>query len=208
MFLKFRKKNILDRKIIKKSGIPILIKDKGWCAIFLGKGYRHIDSLGRQLGELVEKEGLIKKEIQLKKKAREEATQRILKLSDLINSKGQEDSLGELEVTKEVFEGLNEELNLLYGQLEEYPGEIERVNLQLLEETVAIAYDDLLKGTTELDNIKHKIDHYRNLINNLREQQEELEKKVDYLYSFMHAMIGPGEMEKLDIHYLKEPEEN
>ncbi len=207
MFLKRHKRRILDNKIIKKSNVPILIKDKGWCDIFLVKGNRKIDSLSKQLESLLQEEALLKKELQETKKLREDAMQQILQLSDLINSKGQEDSLQELEAVKESFSQLNGELDQRYLQLEEYPKKIEELNLALLEETVEIAYNDLLKGTDDLDKTNAEINRYREKLNQLREHKEEMEKKMDYLYSFMHTMVGPKEMSKLDIHYFKQPEE-
>ncbi|GAB6085264.1 hypothetical protein [Alkaliphilus crotonatoxidans] len=208
MFSKWRKRKVLDNKIIKKNNVPVLIKDKGWCEIFLAKGNRRINSLSKQLEDLLLEEANLKKELQEVKKQREEAMQQILLLSDLINSKGQEESLNELEAVKEKFSQLNEELDQRYAELEEYPPKIEALNLELLEETVEIAYNDLLKGTADLNQTNAEINQYREKLNQLREHKEELEKKMDYLYSFMHTMVGPKEMSRLDIHYFKENKEN
>ncbi len=206
-FIKKRRKFLLDKNIIKKSNVPILIKDKAWRDVFTDKSNKTITALSKQLEELIIEETAYKKTLSEKKKIKNEFMNKILALSDDINTKGVEDSVEELEKCKETFTDVVIEIDELYKQLEVYPGEIEKLNLALLEETVQIAYHDLLEGQKELDDIHNEIQQLRDRLAGLREQKEGLDNKLSYLYTFLHTMIGHEEIEKLDIHYFKQEEE-
>lgn len=208
MFFKSRKKKLLDRRVIKKSNIPVLINDEVWRKTFLEEGNRRIKALGKELGELVEQEKQLKETIQQKKREKKVWVDKILMLSDLVNTKGQEESLAELELAKNQFGEINDALNLLYAKGESLTPEIERINLALLEETVRVAYGEMLEGTKRLDKTNQSITRHRNTLNELRLEKEQLEEKLDYLYSYLHTMIGPEEIGKLDIHYFKMPMED
>ncbi|WP_026476645.1 hypothetical protein [Alkaliphilus transvaalensis] len=207
MFFSRKRKKLLDKKIIKKSNVPILIKDKEWREVFTKKSNRIIENLSGELTDLVAQEATYKKNLAEKKKQKKLLMEKILELSDEINSKGLEESIETLEKSKEEFTVVVEEIDEIYKVLEEFPGKIEEVNLALLEETVQIAYQDLVDGQKNLDGIHEEIAKLRDRLAILREDKEELDTKLSYLYSFLHTMIGHEEIEKLDIHYFKKNEE-
>ncbi|MBM7614265.1 coiled-coil domain-containing protein [Alkaliphilus hydrothermalis] len=206
-FSRKRKKILLDKNIIKKNNVPILIKDKSWRDVFATKSNKSITISSKQLEELLLEQIRCMKTLEEKKKLKRELTAKILVMSDKINTKGAEDSIDELLKYKEDFAKVAEELEELYKKLEEYPAAIEALNRDLLEETVQIAYEDLLEGQKELDEIHKEIEKLRERLNVLRENKEGLDNKLSYLYSYLHTMIGHEEIEKLDIHYFKKEEE-
>ena len=162
-----------------------------------------MESLIKQLQKLVSEESESKKQLKMKKDRKRILINKILTISDLINTKGEENSLMELEKCKEEINMLNNEIEVLYETMESYPQEIEKINLELLKESLKIAYGELADNQENLNDVSDEIIKIRERLNFLRLQKEELEKKTESLYSFIHAMIGHEEIEKLDIHYLK-----
>ncbi|KAB3533561.1 hypothetical protein [Alkaliphilus serpentinus] len=208
MFFKRQQKNInLDEKIIKKSKVPILIHDIAWRQIFKKNMNRTMEGLSKELDNLLKEEKETQKKIQERNNRKNTVIKLILKISELINSKGREDAIEELEKAKDEMQQLNTELEELYQRLESFPFEIERVNLALLKETVRVAYTDLNKSKDQLAATEGEISKLRMKLDVLREEKEELTNKVDSLYTFLHAMVGHEEMENID-EQLENKEDN
>lgn len=199
MFFKRQQKNVkLNDKVIKKSKVPILIYDKGWRQLYQNNMNRNMEALSKQLEKLIKEEKEVQKNIADKTSRKNTVIKLILKLSELINSKGRDDAIEELEKTKEEMQQLNKEIEEHYIKLESYPFEIEEVNLALLKETVSVAYSDLNKSKGRLSENEAEIAKFRQKLDELREEKETLTTKVDHLYTFLHTMVGHEEMESID----------
>ncbi|SCY49450.1 hypothetical protein [Alkaliphilus peptidifermentans] len=206
MFFKKTIKDIkLNEKVLKKSRVPILIKDSGWKKVFEPKKNRFMENLSKNLEALLNEERELKKEIRGKNERKLLLVKKILKLSELVNRDNREDALEEMERCKLEMQHLSTEIESLFLRLEELPREIEQNNLALLKETIKIAYDELSTNKNSLTTTDEEINTLRNRLGELRDQKEELEKKIDFLYSFLHTMVGYEEMESLD-HQLLDTE--
>jgi len=202
----FKKKvldEILDQNIIKKNRIPILIRDSYWKKVFSQKINRSMEALIKQLQKLIAEEAEYKKQLKLKKDRKQILMNKILTISDLVNSKGEENALEELGRCRDEISSLNNEMEELFQIIEGYPKEIEKINLELLKESLRVAYSDLVDNNDNLHKVNDEINKIRDRLNALRVEKEEREKTGEYLYSFIHSMIGHEEVEKLDLHYLK-----
>lgn len=201
------KKNIdiyIDENIIKKNRVPILTKDRVWKDIIGANTSKSIQSLSNRLEELLEEEKKLKIQLKDNKQQKTKLMNKIIHLSNLLNSKGQENVLPEMERCKEEIEKINEAIDVIMEKLEEYPKEIEKINLALLKETIIIVYSDINTSQNRLFTVKDEIDELRAKLNSLREEKDLLEEKIELLYSFLHTVVGHEEMEKLDLRFLKE----
>jgi len=195
-----RNKNIeLDENIIKKNKIPVLIKDKTWMYIRDNCKNRSMDSLAKGLDVLVKEETTYEKQLRSMKEKKKMLMSKVINLSDLVNTQGEDRHIPEIEKSKDEIEVLNSEIDRISEVLLEYPKRIEKANLQLLRETVKVAYKDVRTNQVHLNKLDKEINELREKLNNLRGEKEVVEKKVGVLYGFLHSLVGPEEMEKLDI---------
>lgn len=194
----------IDENIIKKNHIPILVRDKQWKDIISTKANKNIQSFSKNIENLLNEERELTKLLKDSKQHKTKLMNKILHLSDLLNRKGQEDVVAELEKCKEEINKTNHIIDETIEKLEIYPKEIERVNLALLKETINIVYKDISNDNEKLHAIDEEINVLREKLGNLRDEKDELEKNIEMLYSFLHTVIGHEEMEKLDIRFLKE----
>lgn len=203
------KKNIninIDENIIKRKQVPILIKDKQWKKIISDNKNRTIKSLSLELEELIDEEKSFKREWTKHNQEKRKLMNKILHLSDLVNTKGQEDMLPELERCKEEINKVNQNIDKIMENLESYPSQIEKLNFNLLKETIKIVYQDMICSNDELFLVAEKMDKLRQELGELRDERIFLEERVEELYSFLHDTVGHEEMEKLDIKFLEDEE--
>lgn len=203
------KKNIninIDENIIKRKQVPILIKDKQWKKIISDNKNRTIKSLSLELEELIDEEKSLKREWTKHNQEKRRLMNKILQLSDLVNTKGQEDMLPELERCKEEINKVNQNIDKIMENLESYPSQIEKLNFNLLKETIKIVYQDMICSNDELFLVAEKMDKLRQELGELRDERIFLEERVEELYSFLHDTVGHEEMEKLDIKFLEDEE--
>lgn len=196
----------IDESIIKKKQIPILIKDKQWKNIIGDTKNKNIRSLSKELEELVIRERDLRKKLAKYNQEKRKLMNKILHLSDLLNTKGQEEVLPELERCKEEINQVNQDIDRVMESIEVYPREIQKLNLSLLKETIKIAYKDMITNNDELLVVNEEMDKLRERLGYLRDEKIVLEEKVQGLYSFLHAIVGHEEMEKLDVQFLEDEE--
>lgn len=205
------RKNIdieVDEKIIKKNRVPILIKDRDWKSIVGdSNSNKTIQSLSKQLEDLVQGERELLKQLNYNRQHKTKLMNKIIHLSDLLNRQGKEDVLPELERCKEEITKINQIIDEIMEKSHDYPQEIERVNLALLKETIIVIYKDITNSNHKLQEVNEEIQQLREKLGNLRDEKDELEKKNEMLYSFLHTVVGHKEMEKLDMRFLERIEE-
>lgn len=207
MNMLFRKNTDIevDEKIIKKNRVPVLIKDKEWKNIIASSHTnKTIQFFSKQLEDLINEEKELIRQLNNNKQYKTKLMNKIIYLSDLLNRQGKEEVLPELEKCKEEITKVNEIIDEIMDKTQDYPREIERVNLALLKETIVIVYKDITIGHDKLLVVDQEIQELREKLGNLRDEKDELEKKNEKLYSFLHTVIGHKEMEKLDVLFLKE----
>ena len=194
----------IDENIIKKNRIPILIQDKEWREI-VGVNYnKTIQYLSKELETLLRERKDLTNELGKNRAIKTKLMNKILHLSDLINTKGQENVVPELERSQAEIIKLNDSTDEITEKLEAYPWKIEEVNLAILKETINIIYNDIKSDYSKLQGVDEEISVLREKLGPLRDEKEALERKVGALYSFLHTFIGHKEMEKLDLHFFNE----
>ncbi|NLM03420.1 MAG: hypothetical protein GX214_00140 [Clostridiales bacterium] len=193
----------IDENIIKKKKIPVLTKNREWKQIIEESKNRNIKSLSNNLEKMVAEEKELRKKLKLYNQEKRTLINKILHLSDLLNSKGQEEVLPKLERSKEEINRLNEDIDKLLEEVQDYPREIEKLNLELLKETIKITYREMIANNDTLKVVDEEINKLRSKLGELIDEKIVLEEKIQRSYSFLHDTVGHEEMEKLDIKFLK-----
>jgi DNA repair exonuclease SbcCD ATPase subunit len=199
MIFKKKPQLTINPDIVKSGDFPVLVKDAEWNRMTSGirnrKMSQLIDEIKRQMADLEK----TKKNLLTLKATKKKLTQEILTYSYLVNEGAENlEKLDRLEVERNHLKKASLELENEQRKLEEIPSKINKLNLELLEETANQVYVSLIEFDKKNKKIEEKVSHLRNELNLLREEKEMMEKQLESWYSFLHHLVGPHEMEKLD----------
>lgn len=211
--MSFSKKKIntlLDKKVIRKSKIPILVNDDNWKRIIAKNSNLRLKFFSEKLKKVINKEKKLIIEQKSIKNEKQVLLKEILLFSNLINEE-EERSLDKISIqienNKEKIDLLNKNLVEINRNIENIPIKIEEINLDLLIETIKVSYKSLNKALDKLEKTNGEVARIRSILDSLRKEKESHEANIELYYSFLHGMLGHREMEKLDIKLLQEHNE-
>lgn len=193
----------IERSIIAKNRIPVLIKDPTWLELFGDSGDRSINNARKELEGLLEKQHLTDKQLKEKKSEKKKAMSKIIMLSDEINNNNNYTEGTELlgQYQQEIYI-LNDEIDNLIFELEMLPKDITEANLKLIKATVRLAYKQLAEWESSLEPFNAEMEVLRNRLRELIDKKNDYEEKINTTYRFLHGILGSEEMEKLDENML------
>lgn len=188
----------IEKDIMAKNKIPILIKDDTWLKLFGDAGDKLINNARKELESLIEKQRLL--DTQLKEKSREKkrAMNKIIMLSDEINNNQLKEGAELLGQYQQEIHTLNDEIDNITFELEMMPKQIKDANLKLIKATIKLAYKQLAEWEEIFEPLNSEIEDLRNKLRELIEKKNDYEEKINITYRFLHGMLGSKEMEKLD----------
>jgi len=193
----------LNENIIRKNKISVLIKDKAWKELFEPHMTRSMNKIVKEIEKLLTEERNTKIELKKYQKQKKKLMESILYLSDELNRHHNESALEKLEKAKEEILKINPKIDELQWKLEQIlPKEIEKYNLDLLKETVEIAYRDIQEGNKKVSSLTEKITNLRQQLSDAWEEKIATEQRVEALYSYLHHTLGYEETNKLDEQFL------
>ncbi len=192
----------IDKMIIKRKKIPVLIKDNAWESLFKENQTKEMKELGDRLKELMHEENEAEKQLKEKLRRKKILMNKVLKLSDEANSNNDKVALEKLENTKERILEVNDKIDELQFRLEIIPKEIHDTNFELLKETIAVTYKDITSGRERVGNLDFEIQKLRKLLGKMWEEKFTREKRINDLYLYLHGTLGHEETDKLDKQFL------
>ncbi|SHJ61641.1 coiled-coil domain-containing protein [Paramaledivibacter caminithermalis] len=192
----------IDEKIIKRNKIPILIKDKHWRKLFNENSTKNMKRLSDKLEKLISEEKEITKLLKEANKEKKMLMNKILKLSDEANSNNNTAALDALENTRNKILEVNDRIDELQFRLEMLPKEIYDTNLELLKETIAISYEDIIEGRKRVSYLDKEIKDIRKKLGEMWEEKFTKENRINDLYLYLHGTLGHEETDKLDRKFL------
>ena len=195
------------REALGDKHIPVLILDNKWHKLFKRSGTTpEIEELEKKLTELLKRQGKLNSEIKDIKKVKNEL------MNNIVSSMDDKDKEAEKKVndSKRLINEANDKIDSYEDELLELPREIDRVNKELMIQTMALCYETLSENTDEIEKIADWIHNVRiELKKNIIRKQEREFQNAD-LYTYMHDIFGPDVMEIFDMRYeptLKKPEQ-
>lgn len=192
----------IDKMIIKRKKIPVLIKDNAWESLFKENQTEKMKELSNKLEELIIEEREVEKELKETHRRKKILMNKVLKLSDEANSNNDKVALAKLENTKDRILEVNDKLDELQFRLEMLPKEIHDTNFELLKETVAISYEDITEGRERVGHLDVEIQKLRKILGKMWEEKFTKEKRINDLYLYLHGTLGHEETDKLDKEFL------
>ncbi|MCR4922529.1 MAG: hypothetical protein K5931_00765 [Lachnospiraceae bacterium] len=199
------------REALEGKKIQTLVLDNKWHRLFKKMGTTdEIIELERELTDLLKRQGKINTDIKGLKKLKAELRDGIVSNMGGMDAKETHDQAEKtIAENKRLIDEANEKIDSYEDELLELPREIDRVNKELMVQTMALCYEKLEANTDEIEEIADWIHNVRiELKKNIIRKQEKEYYNAE-LYSFMHDIFGPMVMDIFDMRYepqLRHPE--
>ncbi len=193
----------LIEKTIKKNKVPILVQYEPFKELIKRESNELISKQVKELNELIKEKSIMEKQLLDIQGKKPKLMAKIIYISNELNENKNIRAEQELDKLKQEMEDINNDIDMIFENLEDMPMLIKEKNLELLRETVKYSYERINKGQSNLSEVNTKITKLRKELDELRVQKEDTEEKVSSTYHFIHAILGHKDMEKLDSNFLK-----
>ena len=186
-------------KALEGKRVPVLTLDSKW--------YRLLDELGRKavredenrLNELLRAQGKINFQIKDLKKVKKKLMDEIVPMVDEAELRPELEQ--QIAKNKELIEQCNQKMDDLKDSLLDYPAEIQRVNHELMLETMAYCYESIQENTTGIEEIEKWVTDIRIELKKRLIRKQEMEQKNHEIYSYMQDIFGAEVLDLFDMTY-------
>ena len=190
---------------LKEKKIPILTLDNKWHRLFTQTNpNKTILRLEEELNDLLKKQGKATTESKDIKRLKKKLMQEIVENAEGTAEGSDEKALKKMEDNKRLINECNERLAMYEDQLIELPRKIDRVNRELMLQTMDICYDTLKANETEIEETARWVAAIRVELKKRLIRKQEMEQMNQELYSYMHDIFGAEVIEIFDMKYEKE----
>ena len=187
---------------LKEKKIPILTLDNKWHRLFTQTNpNKTILRLEEELNDLLKKQGKATTESKDIKRLKKKLMQEIVENAEGTAEGNNQKALKKMEDNKRLINECNERLTMYEDQLIELPGEIDRVNRELMLQTMDICYDTLKTNETEIEETAKWVAAIRVELKKRLIRKQEMEQMNQELYSYMHVIFGAEVIEIFDMKY-------
>lgn len=187
---------------LKEKKIPILTLDNKWHRLFTQTNpNKTILRLEEELNDLLKKQGKATTESKDIKRLKKKLMQEIVENAEGTVEGNNQKALKKMEDNKRLINECNERLTMYEDQLIELPGEIDRVNRELMLQTMDICYDTLKTNETEIEETAKWVAAIRVELKKRLIRKQEMEQMNQELYSYMHDIFGAEVIEIFDMKY-------
>lgn len=187
---------------LKEKKIPILTLDNKWHRLFTQTNpNKAILRLEEELNDLLKKQGKATTESKDIKRLKKKLMQEIVENAEGTVEGNNQKALKKMEDNKRLINECNERLTMYEDQLIELPGEIDRVNRELMLQTMDICYDTLKTNETEIEETAKWVAAIRVELKKRLIRKQEMEQMNQELYSYMHDIFGAEVIEIFDMKY-------
>lgn len=187
---------------LKEKKIPILTLDNKWHRLFTQTNpNKTILRLEEELNDLLKKQGKATTESKDIKRLKKKLMQEIVENAEGTAEGNNQKALKKMGDNKRLINECNERLTMYEDQLIELPGEIDRVNRELMLQTMDICYDTLKTNETEIEETAKWVAAIRVELKKRLIRKQEMEQMNQELYSYMHDIFGAEVIEIFDMKY-------
>ena len=187
---------------LKEKKIPILTLDNKWHRLFTQTNpNKTLLRLEEELNDLLKKQGKATTESKDIKRLKKKLMQEIVENAEGTAEGNNQKALKKMEDNKRLINECNERLTMYEDQLIELPREIDRVNRELMLQTMDICYDTLKTNETEIEETAKWVAAIRVELKKRLIRKQEMEQMNQELYSYMHDIFGAEVIEIFDMKY-------
>jgi len=184
---------------LKKTKTPILVLDKNWHYMFPpGRKSQRMLDLEKQLNELLKEQGRLTTQQKDYKQLKKGHMNTIVTLMEEAynneNTKAKED----MAEAQRCIEEINQKVEDMQQRLYDIPQQMKQVNNQLLTESVQMCYDEIKSNRRRLKQLDLEISDLRHRLKDRIEEKTLKEEMIERTYTFLHNLVGPDIVNKLD----------
>jgi hypothetical protein len=182
--------------------LPVLTLDNKWHKLFTqAETNSSIMKLEKELNELLKRQGKINTEVKEIHKLKAKLMDEIVTMMPENGMTPDKKTAHKLEENKRLINECNEKLEAYQEELFDIPKDIDKVNYELMLQTMEVCYDKIHENTKEIDEIAQWINQIRIELkkNVIRKQEKEINNQM--LYSYMHDIFGADVIEIFDMTY-------
>lgn len=189
----------LDRKILRKNDISLLILDERWNKLFINTPKTpRIALCEEKLKELLKEEARLTAEALEIAADKKKHMDRIIKLTPAVFGENDEEAKKEMAFCEKEIKRINERSPQIKKALDDMPERIKAANLELLENTVSIVYFKIRSSSKRVEELEKLIEETRERLKQYIDEKESLSQDDNDIYSYFHDLLGGEELEKLD----------
>ncbi|MCT4585566.1 MAG: hypothetical protein N4A54_11625 [Peptostreptococcaceae bacterium] len=193
----------LAKKILKIKKIPTLIDYEPFKEILKVVNDKEMLNIADEIETLIKSGPKLDLKLNSLSDEKRKLMAKIVLLSQKLNEEENIKAEVELDNTKNEIEKINEQMKDIELTKDELPLKVGELNELLLQIIIKYIYNNLSDDKKNLNYTNKRIEELRIELDNLREKREELDSRIDSMYSFLHGLVGYEEMEKLDKKFLK-----
>lgn len=194
----------IDEEILDPKNIKQFFNEPKYHQTIKTYGNQKTKKLQGDLEKNKKAVGALEDHIQKKYKEKDQLINQIITLSHEINSKEKESLTKELEKAKVDIENVKEEIAKLKEDLEDKQLQTKEIQNRLYKMMAEISYTRFLHEQQKLSKVQNSISGLRKKLDFLREKKEGIEEKLNELYQMLHGVMGPKQMEHMDLTFLKD----
>lgn len=181
--------------------IPIISLDNKWYKLMAGIEHtQHMQELETELKELLKRQGKLNTE------SREIRARKSKLMEEIVGVMDEEDGKQKQSDYSSQINALNQKLDEYQEELMDLPKEIDRVNYELMLDTMEICYDQIADNTQRINEISEWIAEMRVELKKNVVRKQEAELKNQQIYSYMHDIFGAEVIDIFDMKYNPEVE--
>lgn len=195
------------KELLRGKKIPLLVLDNKWHQLFLvEKKNRAIKKLEEELNQLLQRQGKLGTDIKDMQKLKTELLQEIRDNMEEAetNAKVQKKQ----EKNQKLVLEINEKTVLYDDELKDIPHQMEKVNRQLMLETMQVFYALMKKNEEAIEEIVTWVKEIREQVKDNMVRKTTLEEYNATIYGYLHDVLGSDVINIFDMKYLKKPEED
>lgn len=184
--------------------IPVLTLDNKWHKLFAqSKPDKTITHLQTELNNLIKRQGKANTERKEIRKLKKKLMQEIMNNAEGASVKDDETAKKKAKELKRLTEECSQRQQECEKELLSLPGEIERVNRELMLATMDNCYRRLWQNKREIDESAEWIEKTRIELKERLGRNQELEQVNQELYAYMHDIFGAEVIDIFDMEYQK-----
>lgn len=195
------------RPALEGKKIPVLTLDNKWHRLFTqAEPDKRIKRLEEELNNLLKRQGKANTDIKEIKKIKKKLMAEIVEKADEAATGKDSRAEKKLAENKRLINECNEKMESYEDELIELPREIDRVNKELMVETMAVCYDRLKKNESEIKETAEWVAKIRVELKKRLIRKQEKEQLNQELYAYMHDILGADVIDIFDMEYLPQEE--
>ncbi len=186
------------RPAISGRKLPIVTIDHKWHQLFARvEKTRAISEKEQELNELLRAQGKCNSEMKSVRKIKKKLMDEIVELMD----KQDAASDSKVEENRRLINDCNDKIKAYQDEALDFPQKIERVNAELMIETMKVCYENMRLNEHHINSISKWIADVRVELKKNVVRKQEMEIANQEIYSYMHDIFGADVIDIFDMKF-------